>query len=135
MNIQRNVLGFALQGMALWRLLLASMLLAFTVLVLVTNDNSSDGDGVALSLIGGFALAAGGIIVGSTLSVISLCLPKADFWHPRWSLLFKPGFVGTLITGFTSFVGWPTSEVIGVWAAYRMVKRRLMREELSQPRA
>ncbi len=123
--------------MAAWHALLGFAAGGFTafVLILVIADGSTDGDGVGLTVIAGVALTAGGLVSGAILGAISFVLLRGEFWGPNWRLISTPGLVGTLVTVFTSFIGWPTSEVVGVWAAYRMVSRRLAREEVLRSNA
>jgi len=52
---------------------------------------------------------------------------RKGFLHLPWSVIFVPGLVGTLTSVVASFIGWPTSEVVGGFVAYRMVAHRLAR--------
>ena len=122
-----STLGFAIQGMALWHLVLgAPFLVLLTVLLLTAKSNtaSSEGDGYGFGVLVFGVLAIGALVVGLVFAGLSWAILGREFLRPRWSLILIPGLVGTLTSAVTAFIGWPISELIGAWVAYRMVNGR-----------
>jgi len=114
--------------MAAWHLMFGLLSLALLlVVVTVALISDSDGDGLGLTIIAGTVLIAGCLLATLILGGLSWAMLGRGFLHPPWSVILVPGLVGTLTSVVASFIGWPTSEVVGGFVAYRMVAHRLAR--------
>jgi hypothetical protein len=123
---EQNRLGLALQGMALWHLLLGVPLLIILFFLLTAGDDSaSEGHGRGMTILATGALGGGSTFAGLVFGGISWAILGRRFWRPRWSTIMVPGLVGTLTSAFTAFIGWPLSELIGIWVASGLVNRQL----------
>jgi hypothetical protein len=109
--------------------------LAF-LLVVATAALTSDsqGEGLGLTVIAGIVLTVGSLFTALVLGGLSWAMLGKAFVHPRWSVILVPGLVGTLASLVATFIGWPTSEVVGGFVAYRMVSHRLARRSSPDPR-
>jgi hypothetical protein len=117
-------IALAMQGMAVWHLLLGLAALAFTVTLVASGAPLDDEQYVAAGLTGaevtGASLAAALILGG-----ISWWMLGRAFWRPRWSVVLMPGLLGTLVTGLFELLDWSIAYLIGGAVAYALIRMRL----------
>ncbi len=124
----RDKLALAMAGMAIWHFVLGLASLGLFLLLLTVTVLSSDrtsGEGLGLALLAGVVVTGGAFAAAFLLGGISWALLGRAFLAPPWSVILLPGLIGTLVSGVASFIGWPTSELVGIFVAYRMVGGRL----------
>jgi hypothetical protein len=117
-------IALAMQGMALWHLLLGVAALAFT-LTLVATDTPVDEDTYVVSGLTAAEITGGALAGALILGGISWVMLGRAFWRPRWSVILLAGLTGTLVSGLFELVDWPASYLIGGFAAYWVIRTRL----------
>lgn len=117
-------IALAMQGMAIWHLLLGMTALAFT-LTLVVTDASLEDDAYGLSGMTAAEVAGGALAAALILGGISWAMLGKGFWRPRWSVVLVPGLIGTLISGFFELMNWPVSYLAGGFVAYWAIRTQL----------
>jgi hypothetical protein len=118
-------LALAMQGMAVWHLLLGIGALVFTVTITLAQPSASDDDIYGMSALTGAEVTGGALAAALILGGVSWAMLGRAFWRPRWSIILIPGLIGTLVTGLFDLMGWPVSYLIGGAIAYWLVGKLL----------
>ena len=119
-------IALAVQGMAIWHLLLGVGALVFTLVVVVARPSSaSDDDIYGMSALTVAEVTGGALAAALILGGISWAMLGRAFWRPRWSVILIPGLIGTLTSGLFDLIGWPVSYLVGGAVAYWLVGRLL----------
>lgn len=138
-KVSGDQLALALQGLALWHLLLAPIALLGLALLLAGrpgNDPPDDlfyFDYVGFIYLAGALTAAAALLTGFIMAVVSFARLGKSFFHPNWDFVLLSGLLGTLATiliaaltvWFITLLAWPVSEVTGGFLAYYLVGRRV----------
>ena len=117
-------IALAMQGMAIWQLLLGVAALTFT-LTLVATGASLEDNGYGMSGMTGAEGTGAGFAAGLLLGGISWAMLGRAFWRPRWSVILVPGLIGAATSGFFELMDWPVAYLLGGAAAYWLVRIQL----------
>ncbi len=120
-----RTVALAMQGMAVWHLLLGIAALIFVALILsLTGPVETSSTSEHYSLIGA-ELTGGALAAALIFGGVSWAILGKQFLRPRWSVILLPGLIGALASGFFDLIGWPVSVLIGGIIAYWLVRIRL----------
>src|SRR5574341_632608 len=114
-------IALAMQGMAIWHLLLGVAALTF-VLTLVATGASLEDDGYGMSAMTAAEVTGGALAAALILGGISWVMLGRAFWRPRWSVTLIPGLIGSLTSGFFELMDWPVAYLLGGAAAYWLIR-------------
>ena len=117
-------IAVAMQGLAIWHVLLGVAALAFT-LTLVATGASLEDNGYGMSGMTAAEVAGGALAAALILGGISWAMLGRAFWRPRWSVVLVPGLIGTLTSGLFELMDWPVSYLAGGFVAYWAVRAQL----------
>ncbi|HEV8575012.1 MAG TPA: hypothetical protein VGR43_09925 [Dehalococcoidia bacterium] len=119
-------IALAMQGMAIWHLLLGAAALSFVITLAATRASLED-DTYGVSALTGAEVTGGALAAALVLGGISWAMLGRTFWRPRWSVILVPGLIGTIVSGIFELMDWPVAYLLGGAAAYWLVRIQLDR--------
>jgi hypothetical protein len=123
-----RAIALALQGMAIWHLLLGVCALALTLGIVAAQPSGDSDTLLGVGAVTGAEVTGGAAAAVLILGGISWAMQERAFWRPRWSIILIPGLAGTLATGLFELQDWPASYLVGGFLAYWLVTVLLTQE-------